>query len=397
MNRTPGASLAAIATALLAVLFLVRGISHPGLNYDVIPYVALAKELRNTGGKAEAYREVAAKVGKSRFELYVSGPYREHMYRDDHYFQINQPLYTIRPFYILLCAVVGSLISDDVAATYVISAAATALSVLVSFVFARRAGLKGTWLLAVPLTWIVAGGLNMAGLSTPDGVETLGSLLFVLVSLKEPWTPMRAIALWLLSILIIATRTDGVLFVVFLLGLKGLLQPRERILSGLLILGAMAAYLVIQRLSGNHGYIALLNFALLEERSHQVVPNLVPNWTGYLLYLTHSILQILGENPEFALLTLAVSILAFSWFRERRLQGTPQADAFNRHALVLASACGICLIARFILFPLPWARYVMNIYVLAGILFARALAVELPHEQPKPADGVENAVRDARS
>jgi hypothetical protein len=61
-----------IATALLAALVLVRGILHPQLNYDVIPYTALSKEMRGNGGKAEAYRELAAKVGSRRFQLYVS-------------------------------------------------------------------------------------------------------------------------------------------------------------------------------------------------------------------------------------------------------------------------------------------------------------------------------------
>jgi hypothetical protein len=72
MNIGGQSALPAIATALLAALCLGFGSMHPELNYDVIPYAALAKEMRGAGGKHEAYRELAAKVGDSRFQLYVS-------------------------------------------------------------------------------------------------------------------------------------------------------------------------------------------------------------------------------------------------------------------------------------------------------------------------------------
>jgi hypothetical protein len=373
MAQASRSTVALIATTILAMLFLIRGTTHPGLNYDVIPYVALAKEMRSAGGKVEAYRELASQVGDSRFQLYVSGPYRERMYRDDQFFQINQPLYTIRPFYIFLCSVVGAAIHDDVAATYIISASAAALAVLLSYVLAGSAGLTGNWRLAVPLTWIVAGGLDMAGLSTPDAVETLLSLLFVLVSLREPWGVVRATGLLLLAILMIATRTDGLLFVVFLLLMEWMLAPRHRVLSTLLLLGALSAYLVIERLSGNYGYVALLNFAFLDGPSRETVPNLVPNLAGYVRTFVHQTLQILGESPQFTLLIPAVAALAFAWCRERRLSATLERDTFNQRALILSAALALCLIARFILFPLPFSRYMMNAYVLAGILFARAI------------------------
>src|SRR5579885_3506540 len=105
--------LAPLLTAVLALLFLVRGSLHPAMNYDVIPYTALAKSMRGVGGQAEAFREVATKVGNNRFRLYITDPYRQRMFHDDDYFQRNLSLYTIRPFYILLCALVGALIHDD--------------------------------------------------------------------------------------------------------------------------------------------------------------------------------------------------------------------------------------------------------------------------------------------
>ena len=370
MDTAPRFALPLIATALLAALFLVRGILHPELNYDAIPYAALAKEMRGAGGKQEAYRELASKVGADRFQLYVSGPYRERMYRDDGFFKTNEPLYTNRPFYILLCSLIGSLLHSDVAATHIVSAVAASLAVLLSFVFAATAGVAGNWRLAVPLTWIAAGGLNLASLSTPDALETLLSLLFILTAVTGPWKGIRAICLLVLALLMVATRPDALLLVTSLMLLEWLFVPRHRVLSALVFLVALSTYFVIQKMSGSYGYIFELNFALLEDRAHEVVPNLVPNLSGYILMVIHELLQILGADFQPALFFLAVSLLAVAWFRKR---ARGEEDGFSARALILSAALVAYLVLRFALFPLPLARYMMSAYVLAGILFTRAV------------------------
>jgi hypothetical protein len=362
-----------IATVLLAALFLVRGILHPELNYDAITYAALAKELRGAGGKAEAYRELASRVGNSRFQVYVSGPYRERMYRDDSFFQTNMPLYTIRPFYIFMCSVVGALVHSDVAATYIVSAVSASLAVLVSFVLAGTAGIARNWRLAVPLTWIAAGGLNLAAVSGPDALATLFSLLFVLVAAKGPWEGVRTVCLALIAAVMVMTRTDAVLLVACLMLMEWVLEPRHRVTSTVIFLAALATYLVVRKTSGNYGYIADLNFALIEDRSHEVVPNLVPDLRGYILVVIHQTLQVLGEDFQSALFFLAVSLLTFAWLRERRVNTSRAADGFNHRALILTAALAVYLVVRFALFPLPLSRYMMSPYVLAGILFARAI------------------------
>lgn len=386
MDKSTRPVLPLIATALLAALVLVRGILHPQLNYDVIPYTALSKEMRGNGGKAEAYRELAAKVGSRRFQLYVSGSYRERMYADDKFFQANLPFYRIRPFYISLCSVVGSLVHSDVAATYIVSAVAAALAVLLSCAIAGTVGLRGNWLLAVPLTWITAGGLNLAGLSTPDALATLVSLLFVQTSIAGPWRGARTIFLILLAVLMVTTRTDIVLLVAILMLHEGLVEPHHRLIALLVFLAGLSTYLVIQEHSGNYGYIAILNFALVDG-SHDVAPNLVPNLHGYLLIIIHQLLQILGEEFQQALLFLAVSLLVFAWYRERRLREAQQADELNQRALILSGALALYLVTRFVLFPSPIARFMMNAYVLAGILFARAIQPNVPTTQSEPSPG----------
>jgi hypothetical protein len=349
---------------------MVRGIAHPQLNYDVIAYAALAKQMRGDGGKAEAYQELASKVGNRDFQVFVSGSYRERMYRDDEFFRVNLPMYTSRPLYIFLCSVVGSLVHSDIAATHIISAVAASLALLLSYAFAGAAGLVGNWRLAVPLTWVAAGGLNLAGLSTPDALATLASIVFVLTSIAGRWKSARSLCLILLAILMVATRADYLFLVTLLMLLEWRLEPRHRLISTLVFLAALLTYLLIQKIWGYYGYVAVLNFSLVDKSS---VPNLVPNLHGYIQAAIHETLLSLGDDFQYSLLTLAVSLLAIAWFRERSVRAAGKADCFNQRALILSSALTLYVGMRFVFFPLPEARYMMIGYVLAGILFARAV------------------------
>jgi hypothetical protein len=386
MNRRHLSLIPAIATAALAALCLGFGSLRPTLNYDAVPYASLAKEMRGAGGKAEAFRELEAQIGNSRFQLYVSTPYRARMYRDDSFFRLNCRLYTIRPLYISLCSAVGWLIHSDISATYVVSAVATMLAVLLSFVLAGSLGVTGLMRMAVPLTWIGTGALNLASLSTPDALETLLSLLFVMVSINDTWKGMRTAGLSLLAVLMVGARTDALLFVIFLMAAEFALEPRHRWSALLVLFAALLTYLVIQRVSGNFGYIAVLNFALIEDRAHTVVPNLVPNFHGYVLALARGVVLVLGREYYSALFSVCVGLLAFVGLRERRLRATQAAVQNACRAQILAVGLLVYLLVRFAIFPDPDARYMMNAYVLTGILFARALhARMLPpcyHSEP---------------
>jgi hypothetical protein len=295
------------------------------------------------------------------------------MYRDDAFFQLNRELYTIRPLYIYLCSGVGWLINSDIAATYVISSVATALAILLSFVLAGSLGVTGRTRLAVPLIWIATGALNLASLSTPDGLETLLGLLFVTLSINGSWKGTRAAGLSLIAVLMVATRTDALLLVTFLMMAEFVLEPRHRWPASLVSLAALSTYFAIQKFSGNFGYIAVLNFQLIEDRAHTVMPNLVPNFYGYVVALVRGVAQILGKDFQPALFSVCLSLLAFVVFRERRLGVAQLADRLAHRALILAVGLFVYLVVRFVVFPATWARYMMTGYVLAGILFARAI------------------------
>jgi hypothetical protein len=54
-------------TLFVALAFLCFGVLRPALNFDLIPYATLAKELRGAGEKDEVYQELKAKVGPADF------------------------------------------------------------------------------------------------------------------------------------------------------------------------------------------------------------------------------------------------------------------------------------------------------------------------------------------
>lgn len=369
----PCARLPFVLTAVAALCFLGFGLLHPVLNFDLIPYATLAKEMRGAGGKDEVYRELAAKVGPVRFQDFVSAPYEKKMREDDAFFQANMPFYKIRPLYIALCSAAGFLIGNDVVATYAVSAIAASLAVLLSFAFVQMIGAPtGLWRIAAPLSWGIAGGLPLAALSTPDAVAALVSLLFVQAWMAEHWRGARSILLILLAGLIVAARTDAVLLAAPLLLCEALLYPRHRVAALLALAAAAASYALIQKLTGNYGYIAVLNLTLIDGPQRLLAPNLVPNFPGYLKAFASGSLQVLSEGDG-GIFLLVASCLALVSIREWRLRKSPDGNGFNQRILMLSCALIFYLLAHFALFPTPWARFMMATYVLAGLLFARAV------------------------
>jgi hypothetical protein len=357
-------------TVLIALGFLYRGIVDPAYNWDLIPYVTLAKELRGAGGKHEAYRELAMKVEQRRF---LSNTFEKRAYADDAFFQAILPFYRIRPLYILLCSLTGLLIGSDVAATYVVSAVATALAVILSFGIALKLGVRDGWRLAVPICWAVAGGLDLARLSTPDALAALVDVLFVL-AMTGSWAGWRSVPLILLAGLAVTARTDSILLVAPLLICEWLLCPRHRPVAILAFVAAAASYFVIQHTSGNYGYVALINFSLVDTPNGTDVPNLVPSLHGYVVAAKSGIKSVLsngGQQSSAGLYLLAVSLLCVVLAREWRLRASWNDTHLSQRAFILAGALTVFLVGHFVLFPAPWPRHMTVAYVLTGILVAR--------------------------
>jgi hypothetical protein len=363
-------------TVILSCSLLSFGIFRPELNFDLIPYAALAKELRGAGGKHEVYRELEAKIGSGNLQRTFEAPYNQKMYADDAFFEKNLPFYKIKPLYILLCSAFGLWIGNDVTATYVVSAIAAALAVLLSYAIGTRTlGLSGAWRLAIPLSWSVFAGLHLAELSTPDALATLLTLAFVYVWASEAWSVGRVALLVLLACLSVAARTDAVLFIALLLLLRFALSPPNRSAAVLVLIAASATYVVIQAVSNNYGYVALINLAMVNgTKLTSRIPDTTFHVSGYLRSVARGIAQMFGDGTGLGSLYLLATTLAFlSALREWRLRDSWEYRSVSRGVFALSSALILFLVSHFVLYPAPSdPRFVMNAYVLSGLVFARA-------------------------
>jgi hypothetical protein len=136
---------------------------------------------------------------------------------------------------------------------------------------------------------------------------------------------------------------------------------------------ALASSFAINQLMGSYSYVALLNFTFVDH-DRLLVPDFVPRPLGYVRALLFGITQLL--NADYGgggLLVLAVSLSAVVAARERRLRSSSEGGRSNAAVLAVSAALILYLVARFVLFPEPVARFMTGIYVLAGVLFARAL------------------------
>ncbi len=374
-RRAVWSSLPLLLAVLLALTFLADGLMRPDFNYDLLPYATLSKQMRGAGGKPETYRELQARLGRARFEtLFLGIPYKDRMLADDRFFNANLPFYRVKPLYVLLCSLLARLIGSDVVAIQVLSSFATAAAVLLSWAIMRRIGAPtGIWQLALPLSWAVAGGLNLAQLSTPDALAALVTLLLVWIALAEFWTAWRFASLIVTAVLSVAVRVDAALFVVALCACEAIFRPNHRRMALIVGVAALASYVAINRLMGSYGYVALINFTFVDH-DRLLVPDFVAHPLGYLRALLAGIRQLL--NADYgggSMLLLAVSLSVIVVARQWRLRSSPERERSNTSVLALSAALILYLITRFLFFPEPVARFMTGAYVLAGVLFAGAL------------------------
>jgi len=78
-------------------------------------------------------------------------------------------------------------------------------------------------------------------------------------------------------------------------------------------------------------------------------------------------------------------LLIFTGLRARPQSALAPVDGCSPRVLILCVGLACYLVARFALFPAPLARYVIGSYVLAGILFARAIQSGAPLAGGAPA------------
>ena len=118
--------------------------------------------------------EIKKEVSNKKFSLFVSGEYRETVFRDPSSLEQQLPFYSIRIAYIELIRLLKNLGLSYTKSTYVISAVFASLAVLILGLVMSETAVP---IAMLPIVVAVTGYTEVARLSTPDAMACFFSLL----------------------------------------------------------------------------------------------------------------------------------------------------------------------------------------------------------------------------
>ena len=356
------------AYALFFAWHSVLGPVRPLGNWDMLPYVGAAYGLTKSPGdlRSAALADIRRYVSDEQYRAITSGSdYRETVARDDRAFLQRLPISQVKPFYVLLTALVGAITGNLAMATVIVSATGFFLIGLALYLL-RPAGNAGSfWLLAV--IGIMYFGtpqfVLLAQASTPDSMAA-GLLLLGLAAFLAKARVAMATVLYSLAVM---SRPDYVIPI-------ALLAPvflRSR-MDDLCSKGGFYAVTGIPICAFVLSKVLWPGYGLLYVSQY---PADVDVYAASELYLTRlrENLEWLFTLPRF-LLFVGASVLAFLASR----------DAYVR-LLVLAASGNV--IVRVLLFPFVDSgyaeRYFFTSYFLTLIALFRAFEAS-PFDLTRP-------------
>ncbi len=253
-----------------------------------------------------------------------------------------EPLYAIRPFYILAVSMVERITVDPQRAINVVSAAAIFLCALLVGIGTRQYFYSALLMLAPGI--VITGRLG-----TPDCFSALALLAAYVSLLKEKM--FLAMLILMSSVWI---RTDNLLFV---LAVLGWLVSKERIKlmhASILALLAIGSVEYINLLAGNYGWKVLLYFSFIGGKyPAEIVPHI-----GILAYANILMTNAVSLAPQIAPWMLLGLV---AW----------RLGASERGILIPVL---IASILHYLLYPSPEARYFVWAYLVTGVVFIRAVS-----------------------
>lgn len=374
--RSSGAATRRIVAILTAACVLLVGISKPFTDWDVIGYVAAAYQQDGYAGPellTRTFDDLRSTVDDATFQLLARGGdtpagqvYRQTVSSDPKALAQQIPLYSIRVAYVGLIRAVGRLGVSYSKASLLIAAVSAALSVLVlsGVLTEARAPIA-----ALPLIAITSGVMEIGRYSSPDSLALLAALAAVLALLRG------SASATLFAAILPVTRTDCIGLSLLVLAFQFAQGRRIQSVVGAIV--AAASVLLINRLTGNYGWLTLINLADIAITPYPASLHPSMHIADYLRAYAFGLYGF-ASNYQFLVYALGVSIL---YWRMRRnyplLMGQSAASALQ---LLIKDRRAACLYfipigyAAFhiMLFPHYEARYFTFSAALAAIwIFSR--------------------------
>ena len=351
---------------LVAIYSLIVSVYRPWHNFDMVMYVAAAKNFEESDINALqdfTYQAVRASVPESTYaELtgnsnndQATAAYRNQLHTDPSAFEEQLPFYHIRPLYNGAIYLLHKAGIDIVFATHLISAVAVVVGL--ALLYALSISVLGyPFAYAIPFFAFIFDVGNLAKLSTPDGMTFLVIVLSAYFYLKNKTT-----ALLFLFPLMIGIRTDLVLYVFPFLFAMVLSKAESRPRLAASTIASAMAYFAIVWFSGNAGWSTVFYFSFVEWLTHPI--SMPPPSLTVDHYIQALIPGLMGFYRDvdfqlYGLITLCFFSMTVYGVKMRLWPG------LLRSPTVLLSVVGVIFVSSHIIaLPIVTNRYFIGAYL----------------------------------
>jgi hypothetical protein len=323
---------------LTSAFFLISGITNPSYNWDIVAYVAAAYHLDGLSGKelsSATYNELKREADANTFKELTEGDYVDVVFKDPASLEQQLPFYTIKAAYIQLMRIFETLGVSYTRSTYIISAIFTSASVLVTALFLLHFGVPILWL---PVAATVAGYGTIASYSTPDAIACFFALLLIYFFIKG------SKASYVISALLPLVRTDLAILSLLTMGFD--FYRKRSIYPILSAAAALAVYVIINKIAGNYGWLALFNFTFIKITPYPKEMQISDDIGAYLQAYAAGVRNFISSRH----IMIYVLVLFIFVFRRGHKKLTPEINAIMMICLLYASA-------HFALFPVYEDRF----------------------------------------
>jgi hypothetical protein len=349
----------------LAFSLFVLAISciKPAFNWDVIAYVASAKAFETADIQkihSFTYEHVRKVLPPSQFKELVNAndDYCSTMEKDAAAFYEQLPFYRIRLLYVIIVFLLYKAGLDIVFATYFVSGISVFIAIWVILLICMELRLASPYMYALPPLALSYGILPIARLSTPDGLTFLGFMFCAYLFIK------KRLEMFLVIPLLVAVRTDMMLFSVpFLLYLIIFVKNRK-VLASIALVATLIIYWFVNWYCKNPGWSTVFYFTLIHLQTH-------PLTAAARLTIKHYLIAFIGGVKQAVLdksfLVFVVVNVFFGYLSIAKSRYNKIVALVHSEIRILFIFSLLYVITHFLLFPTLWERFFVGQYLIGTI------------------------------
>lgn len=380
MEKSVFNKLSVLTHLMLTALLVLYSAFEPTHNFDVVHYVGCVNyyEIQDpTALHEKNWQDLEAAIPAKRMAEITDNPYESTVRRDPKSFRQQLPLFQIKVLYTSLVWLMTKLGVQIAYATHMLSALAVALGAWVFF-FTFRRHIHPVLLFLLPVMGLAIGMLDVATMSSPDGLAFLFvALIMAALQRDSKW-------LWLLLPFSVWVRSDLVVYVGMLAVLLALRGNKSRLGLGAVLVLAVVLYKGVNIYFGNYPYLRILQFSFIEHLTYPAETDVVISLKDYLKTLIKET-GLIAEQKSFHFYTSFLGISLLLLYRRGEL-------AFwkiVRHRQILvpvALLTPLYFAAHMLMYPRAWSRFFLGQYCIGVILTLVLLTKVLAASPQKNSD-----------